>query len=47
MARRDRTLDRYDAYIRSVAYDRSKSSEARLDQIRDQVLLLDRKQGGD
>jgi hypothetical protein len=42
VARKDRTLDRYDADIRYVAYDRSKNSEVQLRQVNDQVLLLDR-----
>jgi hypothetical protein len=47
VARRDRTLDKYDASIRFVAYDRAKSSEQRFSGIRDQVLLLDRAHPGD
>jgi hypothetical protein len=42
VARKDRTLDRYDADIRYVAHDRSKDSEVHLRQVNDQVLLLDR-----
>ena len=42
VARSDRTKNRYDAHIRYVAYDRTKSSEVQLDQIDDQVLLLER-----
>ena len=47
VARRDRSNGRYDAHIRYVTFDRSKSSEVRLDQIDDQVLLLDRTQQGE
>jgi hypothetical protein len=46
VARKDRTLDRYDVDIRYVAYDRSKSSEVHLRQVNDQVLLLDRASPG-
>jgi hypothetical protein len=42
VARKDSTLDRYDADIQYIAYDRSKSSQTHLHQIDDQVLLLDR-----
>jgi hypothetical protein len=40
--RRDPARGQYDADIRYVAYDRSKSSEVHLRQIADKVLLLDR-----
>jgi hypothetical protein len=42
VARKDRMLDRYDADIRYIAFDRAKNSEVHLHQIDDQVLLLDR-----
>jgi hypothetical protein len=42
VARKDRALDRYDADIRYIAFDRTKSSEVHLRQIDDEVLLLDR-----
>lgn len=42
VSRRDATRNTYDARIRYVAYDRTKNSEARLDDTDQQVLLLDR-----
>jgi hypothetical protein len=44
--RRDRSLDRYDAHIRYVGIDRTTSSETRLEQVSGEVLVLDRKGGG-
>jgi hypothetical protein len=46
VARKDPGRDAYDAEIRYIAYDRAKSSELHLEQIRDQVLVLDRASGG-
>ncbi len=44
VGRSDPSLDSYDAHIRFIAYDRTKSSEVSRRQIRDQVLVLDRVQ---
>jgi hypothetical protein len=46
VARKDPDRDAYDAEIRYIAYDRTTSSELHLEQIRDQVLVLDRTTGG-
>lgn len=42
VARSNRSLNRYDAHIRYVAHDKTKSTEVTLEQIDDQVLLLER-----